>query len=665
MFDLNTLAHVVTRTRKREVDEAAVIRVAKTVTVEFSEAERAYYDSLVHQVELLMGTAGDWAQEMVLIMRERQAASCLPASVANFQKALQDRAMSLGQEGGAILVADEADHAVNLRADDVDRMRKLLTLAQRIGRTDSKFDQFIATLNSALAETPDSKVLVFSYFRGTLDYLAARLQEQGFQPLVIHGGVSVQARHEIIDRFRNEPARRILLSSEVGAEGLDFQFCDILINYDLPWNPMRIEQRIGRLDRFGQKSPRIRIFNFVIDDTIETWIFQRLYHRIRIFEQSIGDLEEILGEKVRELSRDVFRRHLSPEEQQRRADEIAEVIERRRQDEEAFDQEKSELLGQDSLLEEEVRDRIRNGNYISSEEVRALVQTGLRETCGHVIWEDNQDGTFALRPSEALRDLIISQLPDQNANDEVVTRFLSHCEPGRRSAWIPITFDQECAREGANLEFVTIRHPLARAILNRVAPRYHNQAMLIAISAHAPVERPRDAYFFLYLLSVHSVLPMQSLVAVVIDPVTGESVEWLEAPLLAALLSPDPGVPPPPVNVSEWLRLEQRAQSFVARQRDAWEKEERRRNDARLAARRASIQRFYQQKIQLARNRALTANNAKIARMKAQEAVNLNEKLRHELAELEQRRKVVASYRRFGGGVVRFTSAAPPPRLPV
>ena len=79
--------------------------------------------------------------------------------------------------------------------------------------------------------------------------------------------------------FKDDPELQILLSSEVGSEGLDFQFCHILVNYDLPWNPMRVEQRIGRLDRLGQKSDRIIIVNLSLPGTIEHRILHRLYGR--------------------------------------------------------------------------------------------------------------------------------------------------------------------------------------------------------------------------------------------------------------------------------------------------------------------------------------------------------------------------------------------------
>ena len=82
--------------------------------------------------------------------------------------------------------------------------------------------------------------------------------------MMIHG--MVDNRVEVLDEFKNNPNAHILLSSEVGSEGLDMQFCNSMVNYDLPWNPMVVEQRIGRIDRFGQKSPTVNIYNIIVAD---------------------------------------------------------------------------------------------------------------------------------------------------------------------------------------------------------------------------------------------------------------------------------------------------------------------------------------------------------------------------------------------------------------
>src|SRR5215831_6399040 len=113
-------------------------------------------------------------------------------------------------------------------------------------------------------------------------------------------------RLQLIDEFKTDPRIQILLSSEVGSEGIDLQFRRFLVNYDLPWNPMKVEQRIGRLDRLGQKAERISIINLSLVDTVEERILERLYERINIFRESIGELEEILGDMTNQMLTELF-----------------------------------------------------------------------------------------------------------------------------------------------------------------------------------------------------------------------------------------------------------------------------------------------------------------------------------------------------------------------
>ena len=100
------------------------------------------------------------------------------------------------------------------------------------------------------------------------------------------GGGSVN-KYDVMQEFKDNPSIRIMLSTEVGSEGVDLQFCDTEINYDLPWNPMRLEQRIGRIDRIGQKSEKLNIINLSCENTIEDRVLYRLYDRINIFKHSI------------------------------------------------------------------------------------------------------------------------------------------------------------------------------------------------------------------------------------------------------------------------------------------------------------------------------------------------------------------------------------------
>lgn len=117
-----------------------------------------------------------------------------------------------------------------------------------------------------------------------------RLAEERTPCLKMHGSVK-RDRNEILREFRDGDGRMVLLTSEVGGEGLDLQFCRVLINYDLPWNPMKVEQRIGRIDRIGQKSPSVEILSLICEGTIEEQIYRRLYERLNLIVQTLGGYE--------------------------------------------------------------------------------------------------------------------------------------------------------------------------------------------------------------------------------------------------------------------------------------------------------------------------------------------------------------------------------------
>jgi len=134
--------------------------------------------------------------------------------------------------------------------------------------------------------------VVFTRFRATLDFLAAVLAQAAIAHEKIDGNVPAPLRHEAIARLRQRGG--VLLSTEVGAEGLNLQFCRRIVNFDLPWNPMRIEQRIGRVHRIGQDHP-VEVVNLCLAGSIEERILMILDERINLFELVVGETEMILG----------------------------------------------------------------------------------------------------------------------------------------------------------------------------------------------------------------------------------------------------------------------------------------------------------------------------------------------------------------------------------
>jgi SNF2 family DNA or RNA helicase len=142
-----------------------------------------------------------------------------------------------------------------------------------------------------LADYPD-KVVIFTHFRATLEMLETRLRRAGHEVAVFHGGLSRLAKEAAINAFRG-PAR-LLLATDAGSEGRNLQFAHAVCNFDLPWSPLRIEQRIGRLSRIGQTSD-IHVFNLVAAGTVEEAVLHLLEAKLNLFELVIGEIDMILG----------------------------------------------------------------------------------------------------------------------------------------------------------------------------------------------------------------------------------------------------------------------------------------------------------------------------------------------------------------------------------
>lgn len=149
----------------------------------------------------------------------------------------------------------------------------------------------VKRLLSLLKEFPD-KMVVFTQFRSTQEHLYKSLEASGYSTALFHGSLTRMQKEEAIRTFREE--KRVLISTDSGSEGRNLQFCNAICNFDLPWNPMRIEQRIGRISRLGQTRD-VHIFNMVNANTIEDDVLRILEAKINLFEQVIGEMDMIVG----------------------------------------------------------------------------------------------------------------------------------------------------------------------------------------------------------------------------------------------------------------------------------------------------------------------------------------------------------------------------------
>ncbi|MFC1584566.1 DEAD/DEAH box helicase [Fibrobacterota bacterium] len=172
---------------------------------------------------------------------------------------------------------------------ELEEVKTLLELAKRCSAAsqDAKAEYLLGLIYKLQQEEkdPDLKILVFTEFVPTQEMLRAFLSERGFSVTLINGSMGMEERKNAQESFSQNT--RVLISTDAGGEGLNLQFCHVVINYDIPWNPMRLEQRIGRVDRIGQKHI-VKATNFVLDDTVEHRVQQVLEHKLTVIFEEFG-----------------------------------------------------------------------------------------------------------------------------------------------------------------------------------------------------------------------------------------------------------------------------------------------------------------------------------------------------------------------------------------
>jgi len=164
-----------------------------------------------------------------------------------------------------------------------DEYDKLVSLSKSIP-IDSKMNELLKIIQN----DKDSKFLIFTEFYATQDYIANELQKKGYLVSLFNGKMSNEEKLISIKDFKTKS--QFLISTGAGGEGQNFQFCHNIVNYDLPWNPMRVEQRVGRVHRIGQKM-NVNIYNLALNGTIEAYILELLYMKIHLFTMTLGELD--------------------------------------------------------------------------------------------------------------------------------------------------------------------------------------------------------------------------------------------------------------------------------------------------------------------------------------------------------------------------------------
>jgi SNF2 family DNA or RNA helicase len=259
------LTEAMVRNRRSNVSVRLMRRYAQTLRVTPSPAERALYVDVTRLIKDHLAREDSPLSRMALITLQKELGSSTLAAAATLERVASADSLPIAEAQALRALAERA----------------------RVPIESAK----VARLLDLLRDFPD-KIVIFTQFRHTQDFLHQALTQAGESVARFHGGLPRLAKEEAIRAFQG-PAR-ILLSTESGSEGRNLQFCHALCNFDLPWNPMRIEQRIGRLSRIGQTHD-VSVFNLVSADTFEAELLYLLEAKINLFELVIGEIEMILG----------------------------------------------------------------------------------------------------------------------------------------------------------------------------------------------------------------------------------------------------------------------------------------------------------------------------------------------------------------------------------
>lgn len=465
--DLHTLSGVINRTRRRDIGNL-VIRNPETVVVSFTPEQALIHDEMLSiQRRILEQTSGNVSVNFLMSTIRRQAASCIFGLLPLLKDILNRRLNEALWDDQFDLMLDE-EAIQSIKAD----VNALLVLASQVSGNDPKLDALLGVLNEKQSLS-NNKVMVFSSFIHTLRYIYNHLQRAGIRVGFIYGGVDDEDRLELRRRFqlaKEEPdSLDVMLFSEVGCEGLDYQFCDTMVNYDLPWNPMRIEQRIGRIDRKGQMSEKVLIYNMVTEGTIDKDIYDRCLARIGVFEHSIGDSEEILGElavSIKSIAEDL---KLTDEEKRIKLQQLADNKVRKMQEEEKLEQQQYELFGIEVPTKQTEQEIMSASSYwLSPKLLEHLIESYLNKRLGtqqkHILGDKDPR---TLRLSQEARSLILNDYkslkPNPNATGRTWEKWLKEANPH-----LSITFNTEYASEDTKVVLVNAMHPLVKQAAHHI-----------------------------------------------------------------------------------------------------------------------------------------------------------------------------------------------------
>lgn len=508
LSSMSSMNPIFSRTRKADVftDMSQAKRHPRTFYVEMFDEERILAEKAINRYEkcnLDINENGDLVQKN-------------PLGLSNLKQRLASSVY------GALNKRENLEIGIDVFKD----------------KEDAKYDMLVTILKDVFAKGKQ-KIIVFASFKNTLKYLNIRLKRDGYSSLLIDGDMSREKRDENIHDFKFNNNINVLLSSEIGTEGLDLQFCDSLVNYDLPWNPMKVEQRIGRIDRMGQESKIIHIYNIIYNKSVQDVVYERLLQRIGMFEDTIGDLEAIFdaeydGNPIKkifyEFQHELYATELSEDELNEKAEIVCRAIEKEKINLEEISKGLENSLTNDAYFRNEI-DRIRNKNsYVTDNELLGFVRLLIKECLSTCELTDLRDGFFEFRlPQSNPRALIsfLTQYHPDNEDSAIATkRFINDI---RDKSSFKVTFNQELAFKNKQAIFINLYHPIIQAtvsyFIKHAKPEERTFRFKINRSSLLEDEATRDNiseglyYLAVYKITVSKIIYGQNKVSSMMHPI--------------------------------------------------------------------------------------------------------------------------------------------------
>ena len=496
--NINLLSKAVSRTRKRDVQEWRTERCVVAEYIDPTSTERQFYEEVTNFIRQYCVKNAIAHDGFLLATPQRQISSSMPAALQAWRAKI---GVAFDAEQNYEDFGFESENENGHENQKGVVVQELVSLSRRfdlneLKKFDSKYKRLKEKLKEFIEQNPTEKIILFAYFRPTLAYLQDALQQDGIECRKLVGGMT-DNKQEFIDEFRDSTAK-VLLLSEVASEGIDLQFCRVLVNYDLPWNPMKVEQRIGRIDRLGQKAKTIVIWNLFYSDTIDARIYKRLFERLDIFKYALGDLEDVLGKEIRELTNELISQQLTHEEEDKRIEQTEQAIANRKLQDGKLEDEAVNLVAHGDYILNHVKTAKELNRFISAKDIWEFVRDFLQKNYTGCEFNqlDAEELKFNIRLSEKAKFDLSSFIKQKQL--EGFTHLVSN-------DFKPICCKFENKVSGKNkhhvLEIISQFHPLTRFVSHSIEQNLKNglthfHSVVAVKLASNQIKLPTGVYVF-------------------------------------------------------------------------------------------------------------------------------------------------------------------------